>query len=82
MTGVKKNVRLSWQPSDGADQYWVCIDTNPDGICDSFTSGPYSGTSVRFVGLASRASYEWQVRADNPNGSAIATGDPWSFSTR
>ncbi len=81
-TGINKSVTLSWQSSDGAGEYWVCIDTIPDGTCNMFTSGPYTGTSVRFVGLTSRTTYEWQVRADNGNGSTIASDAPRTFSTR
>ncbi len=81
---VKKSVELSWEPSSGATGYMVCIeiDLSPDGVCDSFTHGPYTGSSVRFVGLASGSTYEWQVRADNAGGSTVANDVAWFFSTR
>ncbi len=80
----KKGVTLSWEASAGATGYSVCIevDSSPDGVCNSFTKGPYSGTSIRFVGLASGSTFEWQVRADNASGSTVASGAAWSFSTR
>jgi serine protease len=79
---IKKNVTLSWQSSDAATEYWVCIDTAEDGNCDAFTSGPYTGTSVRFVGLASGTTYEWQVQATNSNGATIASDAVRTFQTR
>lgn len=83
-SNVKKHVTLSWQASDGATEYWVCleVDATPDGSCSTFSAGPFTGTSVRFNGLARGSTYEWQVRADNVEGSTVATGAAWSFSTR
>jgi len=78
----RKTVTLSWEPSDGADEYFVCIDTTDDGSCDSFSSGPYTGTSAKFVGLSSGTTYEWQVKAVNDFGDIVASGGVWSFSTR
>jgi serine protease len=81
---LKKNVTVSWQPSAGATEYWVCIelDAQPDGACDSFNSGPYTSTQIRFIGLSSRSTYEWQVQARNANGTKIADSDAWTFNTR
>jgi serine protease len=80
-SGIRKSVTLSWQQSAGATFYKVCIGVG--ATCespDSFT-GTYSGTSVKFVGLASRATYNWQVMAVNGSGETSASDGVWSFST-
>jgi serine protease len=80
-SGFRKSVTLSWQQSAGATFYKVCIGVG--AICDSpgsFT-GTYSGTSVKFVGLASGMTYKWQVMAVNASGETAASDGVWSFST-
>ena len=52
---AKKSTTLSREASSDATSYWVCleVDSTPEGVCDSFTYGPHTNTSVRFSGFAS-----------------------------
>ena len=83
-TGLRKRVTLSWDPSDGATGYSVCIEVSvtPDGVCNDFSYGPYSGTSVRFSQLPRGTTFEWDVRAENASGTTVAVEGAWSFQTR
>lgn len=77
--GFRKSVTLSWEQSAGATQYLVCVSVSPG--CETFDRS-YSGTSVKFVGLASGTTYHWQVKAVNESGETVANDGVWSFSTR
>jgi serine protease len=83
-TGIKGSVTLSWAASTAATEYWVCLEltASPDGACTTFAYGPYTGTSTKFVGLASGATYEWEVEARNAAGATEASGPAWRFATR
>lgn len=77
--GFRKSVTLSWGQSAGATQYLVCIGL--DQGCSTFDRS-YSGTNVKFVGLASGTTYYWQVKAVNGSGETVADdGTAWSFTT-
>jgi len=74
---------LTWQPSSGATGYVYCLDTTLDDICDGDVWKPTALLYANEAGLIYGATYQWQVRANNVNGSTDAndgeTPEWWTF---
>ncbi|HTK81145.1 MAG TPA: CehA/McbA family metallohydrolase [Bacteroidota bacterium] len=70
---------LTWDPSQDATQYDVYFDTNNPPT--TLVSANQAGTSYNYSGLTNNVTYRWKVIAKNGNGSTVASGAPWSFTT-
>jgi len=74
---------LSWGTSAGAESYEYCIDATDDGDCTGWVDNG-ADTSVNLAGLIAGATYFWQTRAVNPQGTTYANGSEtayWTFTT-
>ena len=71
------NPVLSWGISSGADDYEYCYDTTNNGACDVSWVNTGSNRNVALGGLIINATYYWQVRSTNNNGTEYATGGNW-----
>jgi serine protease len=81
-TGQATRPTLRWGASSGATSYQVCIDRTLNGACDG-TWTSVTGTAASTTTLVRRATYEWQVRAVNANGTTDANaGAWWRFTVR
>jgi len=82
LTGQPTDPTLVWSSSVAATGYEYCVDTTDDDTCDG--SWTYVGdvTNVGLTGLTEWATYFWQIRAANTQGTTEAdTGDWWWFIT-
>ncbi len=70
---------LTWQSSQDATQYDVYLDTNNPPT--TIVSANQAGTSYNYSGLLNNAVYRWKIVAKNTNGTTVASGAPWSFTT-
>ena len=76
------SLTLSWGSSSGASGYEYCI-YESGGSCSAWVPNSTS-TSVPLSGLSEGTAYEWQVRANNAQGTTYANGSElayWSFTT-
>ena len=74
-------ISLDWGNSSGATSYDYCLETPANGACTTWTTG-LTGSHVTVARLVNSATYEWQVRAVNGNGSTLAnSGALWIFYT-
>jgi hypothetical protein len=76
------SLTLSWGSSSGASGYEYCI-YESGGSCSAWVPNSTS-TSVPLNGLSEGTAYEWQVRANNAQGTTYANGSElayWSFTT-
>ncbi len=81
-TGQPTNPTLSWGTSADATSYEYCIDTTNNGACDATWTSTGMVTSANLSGLAYAATYSWQVRAVNGQGTTQANGGTWwTFTT-
>jgi len=69
-------VTLSWGASAGATSYAYCLDEVLNDACDGPWHSVVTGTSALASGLTGGATVEWQVKALNSAGEAVAT-DAW-----
>jgi hypothetical protein len=77
------NLTLSWGSISDATGYEYCI-YESGGSCTTWTSTGTSRT-VELSGLSEDTTYEWQVRANNGEGTIYADGSEsafWSFTTQ
>lgn len=75
---------LSWETSNEADEYELCIDTVNNGLCDDTWIPTGTSTMVLVSGLSSSTTYYWHVRANNSVGTTYTNGNQtayWSFTT-
>ena len=73
---------LTWGASLGATSYEYCYDSSRNGVCNSSWVSTGSATTATLSGLASKTTYEWQVRAVNTAGTRLANnGSWWKFTT-
>lgn len=73
---------LTWAASTGVVSYEYCFDTNRNSVCNSSWVSVGSARTVTLGLLASKTSYEWQVRAVNTTGTRLANnGTWWKFTT-
>jgi subtilisin family serine protease len=80
-TGQPTVFSLSWNSSAGADAYEYCYDTEDDDACSEWINNG-TATSAAINGLTADATYYWQVKATNGQGSTFANdGTWWSFTT-
>ncbi len=80
-TSQPLTLTLSWHASILADTYAYCYDTTNNAACDS-TWITTSQTSAQIGGLSQSATYYWQVRAVNNEGTTYADGGSWwAFTT-
>lgn len=78
-TNQRTSVTLKWNSSAYAVSYEYCISTNK-AACTSWRNVGIN-RQVTVSGLARNKAYYWQVRAKNTNGTTIANGDIWKFTT-
>jgi hypothetical protein len=71
------DLSLSWGTSPDAVSYEYCYDTVNNNSCDGSWTDVGTSTSTNLSGLDMGASYFWQVRAVNPEGSTQADGGSW-----
>lgn len=79
-TNVNRWTSLQWQASSGATSYEYCYDTTNNNSCNNWQ--PTTSTQVSLPRLDRSTTYYWQVRAVNGNGTTVANGNHWSFTTR
>lgn len=79
-TGQVTTPLLSWTASTEATSYSYCIDTTNNNACDGSWI-PSPTTSASLSGLALSATYYWQVRAINAQGTTDADSGSWSSFT-
>ena len=72
------SLTLTWGASPNATGYEVCYDTSNDNACSSWLSTG-AVRSKLLSGLASGATYYWQVRAKNAGGLIYANASPTAF---
>jgi YD repeat-containing protein len=73
------SVTLTWTTSAGATSYEYCLSSS--GVCLGTWQNVGNATSAT-VTLASGATYHWQVRARNDEGTMEAADGWWSFALR
>ncbi|MBN2256363.1 MAG: fibronectin type III domain-containing protein [Anaerolineaceae bacterium] len=78
------NLTLDWNNSQFATSYDYCIDATIDSGCTSPATWTSSGMNsyVDLTSLSGSTTYEWQVRANNIDGTTYAnSGNWWTFTT-
>jgi hypothetical protein len=74
---------LNWNRSPNADNYYYCLDTVDNGICDTAWVNNGAGLSAELSGLGNNETYHWSVVAYNDAGYIYADGGTWwSFTAR
>jgi hypothetical protein len=68
---------LSWAASTKATSYSYCIDTTNNDSCDTSWVSTSTATSASLSGLTLGATYYWQARATNAEGTTDADGGSW-----
>ena len=82
-TAQPNNPTLSWNASVDATEYFYCIDTSNDTVCDTGWQSVGNVTSQAISGLAVDKTYYWQIRANSAGGETFADGNTWwSFKTQ
>ena len=83
--GVTLIPELTWNPSLNAGSYEVTVSRSA-ALTSPVISATFPATSTSYAvpagALQSGTSYWWRVRAINSIGATVASGAPWSFSTR
>lgn len=82
-SGLPRSLTLSWSPSTGAKNYWVCYDTSNDNACSTWVNYGLA-TSLTLTGLTANTTYYWHVRAVSSAGTTYSDGSSsayWSFTT-
>ena len=75
-TNQTSSPTLSWAAAAGATGYEYCIDATNDNACSTWISTG-TNTSVGLSSLSAGATYYWQVRAVNGDGTTSANGGTW-----
>ncbi len=70
---------LRWQSSADATQYDLYLDANDPPT--ALVSADQTDTTFTFSGLLNDQNYSWKIVAKNTNGTIVATGAPWHFTT-
>ena len=77
-SGVSRTAAtLTWAASTRAASYEYCFDSSRNSTCNGTWVSVGTNRSATISGLASRVSYEWQVRAVNTAGARLANGGTW-----
>ena len=71
------DVLLSWEKSEDAESFEVCIDTVSNSTCDTSWDDVGAVLSASPPGLLPETAYYWQVRAKNGAGVVEADSDTW-----
>ncbi len=78
ITGQGTTPYLVWGASSGAVSYEYCVNASSNNTtCDSAWISTGSTPSATPTGLTPGASYYWQARAVNPQGTTVADGGLW-----
>jgi hypothetical protein len=76
-TGQPASLTLHWEASSGATGYDYCYDTLNNNGCDTAWLSAGASTSAAVSGLASGATYFWQVRARRGLATTEANAGTW-----
>lgn len=82
-TGQPRTLTLSWSPSTGVKNYWMCYDTTNDNACSNWVNYGLA-TSLTLKSLSANTTYYWHVRAVSLAGTTYSDASStayWSFTT-
>jgi hypothetical protein len=80
--GTAIDLILDWGEASSVVSYDYCLDTNPNGACNSTWNSTGTASLLALTGLTPNTTHEWQVRANNGTYSTYADGGTfWTFTT-